>query len=151
MTKTKTEILSPSYLLHHPKEWASKTGWSLKMNTLIISMLITAIIGFCAMGFMFSLGIQWIIDWVKTGVIVIAIFTVIHSFVGHGFDDRGGLLRSFISVVISTLVFTGVLFNIEAIRMYENISDRAWTMAGIAFLSWMIQYFLVLHLRKMDG
>lgn len=150
-TKNKTEVLGPFYLIEHPKEWASETGWSLKMRALTVSVLITAIIGFCATGFMFSLGTPFSIDWMKTGMIVTAIFTVMHSFNGHGFDDRGSLWSMIFGLVLSTLLFTGILFYGGVIHMSENISDRAWVIANIIFLLWITDYLFILRIRKVNG
>lgn len=150
-TKNKTEILGPQYLIDLLKEWASKTGWSLKMRALTVSVLITAIIGFCATGFMFSLGTPFSIDWMKTGVVVITILTVMHSFNGHGFDDRGTLWSMIFGLVPSTLLFTGILFYGGVIHMSENISDRAWVIANIIFLLWIADYLFMLCIRKVNG
>lgn len=151
MTNSKTEVLGPEYLFRHPKEWAEKTGFALKMRVIVLST-VTALLGILFLeGILFSVNVQYTVHLLETWILITAIFTVLHSFIGHAFDEKVRLLASCIVVLLFTFITLGSLFYLGNPQFSGDLPERLLLIGKVAFVNWMINYIFVLRLRKMDG
>ncbi|EKD29682.1 MAG: hypothetical protein ACD_78C00318G0002 [uncultured bacterium (gcode 4)] len=151
MTNNKTEVLGPHYLIEHPKEWAEKTGFALKMNAILLATL-TASFGVLFLeGILFSINVQYTVHLLETWILFTAIITVLHSFISHAFDEKARLLASCIVVLLFTFITLGSLSYLGNPQFSGELPERLLLIGKVAFVNWMINYIFVLPLRKMDG
>lgn len=149
MANNKAEVLSLSYLLRYPKDWANKTGLVSKIKLLTSVVVMTLVTGFFITGVMFSFGNVFVVDWEKTGVCIGVIFTVVHSFLGHGFDNRGTIREGLLFVIASSFMSMGMamLTGLMPVTL-DDISERIWIIEQFVFGAWMIEYLFVLRVQK---